>query len=139
MPEDTSPKTAPSKKAKEELSSPPASPAPVPDSPQVEEVHYSSYDEAVTAFLNEVAQLASSYLDAELIGMVTIVAVSADGKYSQSHEVSKLPESAGEDKQEQARIHRMNASSRLQTAMELQKHKTRLLGTIRNLISEIDA
>ena len=117
-----------------------------PDNPEAqpsntenaEEVDYESYSEAVTAYLNEAAQLAAPFLDSEFIGMVTIVAVSADGSYAQSHEVSKIPESAGDDKAEQTRIRRMNAGSRLQTAMELQKHKARLMDKLKHLIKELD-
>lgn len=104
----------------------------------LEEVTYESYSEAITAFLNEVAQLAAPYIDSETIGTVTVVAVSADGKHSQSHEVHKIPESAGDDKVEEARIRRMNASSSLQTAMELQRHKTRIVGRLKQIIEKID-
>ena len=134
MPEE--PSTSQNKKSKPVKAS--TEPHEAAEGVELEEVKYESHSDAVTAFLNEVAQLASPYLDAELIGMVTIIAVTPDGNYAQSHEVSKIPESAGDDKTEEARIRRMNMSSRLQTAMELQRHKARLIDRLKDLITQID-
>lgn len=79
----------------------------------------SDYDTVVLQMVNEMAQVAGTYVENESIGAVSVIAVSPEGRYVGAHIIEKM--TSGSQKPEVDRLKRTKASSRLQLLLELQK------------------